>query len=169
MKDSTTTFHSYVSLYISIKAQRLTLAVFPVKMGVSKVEYIWKFLDFINDAKVNIEILCLDLCFHTKEVFSVLQEENVPHIVQVRTHSKELKKILRGNHARYARYTMWGTSGPLDLTHVIDVQYLQGKNKKFGNVNLEYVVFGITGNSEGSIRSTRTVSLSNPRTVSGTS
>jgi len=33
MKDSTTTFYSYVSLYITTKGQRLTLAVLPVKMG----------------------------------------------------------------------------------------------------------------------------------------
>jgi putative transposase len=59
MKDSTTTFHSYVSLSITTNGQRLTLAVLPVKKGASKVEYIRKFLAFINDAKVNIEVLCL--------------------------------------------------------------------------------------------------------------
>jgi putative transposase len=143
MKDSTTTFYSYVSLYITTKGQRLTLAVFPVKTGVSKVEYIRKFLAFINDVKVNIEVLCLDRGFYSKEVFSFLQEENIPHIVPVRKHGLELKKILRGNHSRYARYTMMGTSGPLDLTLAIDVQYFQGRNKKFGNVNLGYVVYGI--------------------------
>jgi putative transposase len=143
MKDSTTTFYSYVSLYITTKGQRLTLAVLPVKMGVSKVEYIRKFLAFINDAKVNIEVLCLDRGFYSNDVFSVLQEENIPHIVPVRKHGQELKKILRGNHSRYARYTRMGTSGPLDLTLAIDVHYLQGRNKKFGNVNLGYVVYGI--------------------------
>ena len=143
MKDSTTTFYSYVSLYITTKGQRLTLAVFPVKKEVSKVEYIRKFLTFINDAKVNIEVLCLDRGFYSKEVFSFLQEENVPHIVPVRKHGQELKMILRGNHFRYARYTMGGTDKPIDLTLAIDVQYLQGRNKKFGNVNLGYVVHGI--------------------------
>jgi len=143
MKDSTTTFYSYVSLYITTKNQRLTLAVFPVKKGVSKVEYIRKFLAIINDAKVNIEVLCLDRGFYSNDVFSFLQEKNIPHIVPVRKHGQELKKILRGNHSRYARYTMMGTSGPLDLTLAIDVQYLQGRNKKFGNVNLGYVVYGI--------------------------
>jgi putative transposase len=143
MKDSTTTFYSYVSLYITKKGQRLTLAVLPVKKGVSKVEYIRKFLAFIDDAKVNIEILCLDRGFYSIDVFSFLQEENIPHIVPVRKQGQELKKILRGNHSRYARYTMRGTSGSLDLTLAIDVQYLQGKNKKFGNVNLGYVVYGI--------------------------
>jgi len=146
MKDSTTTFYSYVSLYITTKGQRVTLAVFPVKIGVSKVEYIRKFLDIVNDAKVNIEVLCLDRGFYSKEVFSFLQNENVPHIVPVRKHGKELKKILRGNHSRYAQYTMMGTGEPLALTLAIDVQYLQGRNKKFGNVNLGYVVYGIDWN-----------------------
>jgi putative transposase len=146
MKDSTTTFYSYVSLYITTKGQRLTFAVFPVKKGVSKFEYIWKFLAFIDDAKVNIEILCLDRGFYSNDVFSFLQKENIPHIVPVRKHGQELKKILRGNHSRYARYTMMGIPGPLDLTLAIDVQYLQGKNKKFGNVNLGYVVYGIDWN-----------------------
>lgn len=143
MKDSTTTFYSYVSLYITTKGQRLTLAVFPVKNGVSKVEYIRKFLAFINDAKVTISVLCLDRGFYSNEVFSFLQKENIPHIVPVRKHGKELKRILRGNHSRFAQYTMMGTGEPLDLTLAIDVQYLQGRNKKFGNVNLGYVVYGI--------------------------
>ena len=143
MKDSTTTFYSYVSLYITTKGQRLTLAVFPVKKGVSKVEYIRKFLSVLRDLNVNIAVLCLDRGFYSNDVFSFLQNENVPHIVPVRKHGKELKKILRGNHARYAQYTMMGTGEPLDLTLVIDVQYLQGRNKKFGNVNLGYVVYGI--------------------------
>jgi putative transposase len=76
-------------------------------------------------------------------VFSFLQKENIPHIVPVRKYGKELKKILRGNHSRYAQYTMRGTGEPLDLTLAIDVQYLQGRNKKIGNVNLGYVVYGI--------------------------
>lgn len=143
MKDSTTTFYSYVSLYVTTKGQRLTLAVFPVKKGVSKVEYIRKFLGILNDLNVNIAVLCLDRGFYSNDVFSFLQTENIPHIVPVRKQGKELKKILRGNRARYAHYTMMGTGEPLDLTLAIDVQYLQGKNKKFGNVNLGYVVYGI--------------------------
>jgi putative transposase len=146
MEDSTTTFYSYVSLYITTKGKRLTLAVFPVKKGVSKVGYIRKFLAILNDLSVNIAVLCLDRGFYSKEVFSFLQKENIPHIVPVRKHGKELKKILRGNHSRYALYTMVGTGEPLDLTLAINVQYLQGKNGKFGNVNLGCVVYGIDWN-----------------------
>ena len=108
-------------------------AVLPVKKGVSNVEYIRKFLAIINDANVNVEILCLDWRFYSNNVFSFLQEENIPHIVPVRKHSQELKKILRENHSRYARSMMRGTSGPLDLALAIAVLYLQGWNKKFGN------------------------------------
>jgi putative transposase len=143
MDDSTTTFYSYVSLYITTKGQRLTLGVFPVKKGVSKVAYIQKFLAIINDLDVNIAILCLDRGFYAIDVFSFLQTENIPHIVPVRKYGKDLMKILRGNHSRYTQYTMMGTGEPLDLTLAIDVQYLQGRNKKFGNVNLGYVVYGI--------------------------
>jgi putative transposase len=35
-----------------------------------------------------------------------------------------------------------GTGEPLDLTLAIDVKYLQGRNKKYGNMNLGYVVYG---------------------------
>ena len=38
---------------------------------------------------------------------------------------------------------MRGTGEPLDLTLAIDVQYLKGKKKKFGNVNIGYVVYDI--------------------------
>jgi putative transposase len=146
MKDSTTTFYSYVSLYITTKGQRLTIAVFPVKKGVSTVEYLRKFLAILKNLNAGITVLCLDRGFYSNAVFSYLQTENIPHIVPLRKHGKELKKILRGNHSRYAHYTMMGTGEPLDLTLAIDVQYLQGKNKKFGNVNLGYVVYGIDWN-----------------------
>jgi putative transposase len=51
MKRSTTTFYSYVSLYIVTKGQRQTLAVFPVKKGEPKLEYIRKFLAIIHKSK----------------------------------------------------------------------------------------------------------------------
>jgi putative transposase len=85
-------------------------------------------------------VLCLDRGFYSNEIFSFLQDEKIPDIVPVRKRGKELKKILRSKHSRYARYTMMGTGVPLDLTLAIDAQYLQGKNKKFGNVNLGFVV-----------------------------
>lgn len=148
MKDSTTKFYSYVSLYIVTKGQRLTLAVFPTKKGVPNVEYLRRFLKIIADMKVKITVLCLDRGFYSKDVFTFLQNEDVPHIVPVRKHGEELKKILTGNHSRYDRYTMRGngTGEPVELTLAIDVQYHRGRNEKHGNVNLGYVVHGIDWN-----------------------
>ncbi len=60
-------------------------------MGVSKVEYIRKFMKILTDHNVNIAVLCLDRGFYSNEVFSYLQNENIPHIVPVRKHGKKLK------------------------------------------------------------------------------
>ncbi|WFN35450.1 hypothetical protein L1S32_04890 [Methanogenium sp. S4BF] len=46
-KKSTTSFYSYVSLYIIQKGDRLTLAVFPVKKGIKMVEYVRKCVEAI--------------------------------------------------------------------------------------------------------------------------
>jgi len=148
MKDSTTKFYSYVSLYIVTKGQRLTLAVFPTKKGVPNVEYLRRFLKIITDMKVKITVLCLDRGFYSKDVFTFLQNGDVPHIVPVRKHGEELKKILTGNHSRYDRYTMRGngTGEPVELTLSIDVHYHRGRNEKHGNVNLGYIVHGIDWN-----------------------
>jgi hypothetical protein len=52
-----------------------------------------------------------------------------------------LKKTLTGNHFRYDRYTLSGEPGYL----AFDLQWHQGRNKKDGNVNPGYVVYGING------------------------
>lgn len=145
-KDSTTTFYSYISLSIITTGHRLTLAVFPVKCGVRKTEYLKKFLEIIRDLNLQITVLCLDRGFYSHDVFAFLQNENVPHIVPVRNYGTALGRVLTGNRARYARYTMPGPDFPLDLTLAIDVHYQKGRNGKAGNVNLGYVVHGITWN-----------------------
>jgi putative transposase len=145
-KDSTTTFYSYISLSIITTGHRLTLAVFPVKHGVQKTEYLKKFLAIIRDLNLDITILCLDRGFYSHDVLAFLQNENVPHIVPVRNYGKVLGRVLTGNRARHAHYIMPGTGNPIDLTLAIDVHYLKGKNGKAGNVNLGYVVHGISWN-----------------------
>ncbi len=94
----------------------------------------------------NIRVLCLDRGFYSHHVFAFLQSENVPHIVPVRNYGKVLGSVLSGNRARYASYTMPGPDFPLDLTLAIDVHYQKGKNGRTGNVNLGYVVYGISWN-----------------------
>ncbi|MFA5169102.1 MAG: ISH3 family transposase [Candidatus Omnitrophota bacterium] len=145
-KESTTTFYSYISLSIITTGHRLTLAVFPVKCGVQKTEYLKRFLAIIRDLDLHITILCLDRGFYSHDVFAFLQTENVPHIVPVRNYGKVLGRVLTGNRARYAQYIMQGTGNPIGLNLAIDVHYLKGKNSKAGNVNLGYVVHGISWN-----------------------
>ena len=55
-------------------------------------------------------------------------------------HVGEYCKRVLSDMKLLSRYTMRGTGGPLDLTLAIEVQYLQGRNEKFGNVNPGYVV-----------------------------
>lgn len=142
-KKSTTDFYSYVSLYIIRKGERLTVAVFPLKKGVKMAEYVRKCVEIIRHLDVNVEVLCLDRGFYSKEVFAFLQGEGIPHIVPVKKHSIEMKTHLKGKKARFARYTMKGKGKPLEMDIAIDVQYHQGKMGKYGNVNLGYVVHGL--------------------------
>ncbi|MDE4907354.1 ISH3 family transposase [Methanogenium marinum] len=142
-KKSTTYFYSYVSIYIIRKRERLTLAVFPVKKGVKMVEYVRKCMETIQQLDINVEVLCLDRGFYSKEVFRFLHDEGIPHIVPVKKHSVETKTLLNGKKARFAQYTMKGEGKPLKMDVAIDVHYQQGKMGKYGNVNLGYVVHGL--------------------------
>lgn len=142
-KKSTTRFYSYLSLYAIHKGERLTLAIFPVMQGVPMVEYLRRCLDVIRDLGVETEVLCLDRGFYAYDVFSLLQDEGIPHIMPVKKQGEEMKKLLEGNRARYATYTMKKKGKPLEMNIAIDVHYLQGKNDEYGNVNLGYVVYGI--------------------------
>ncbi|MDK2974362.1 MAG: hypothetical protein PWP08_733 [Methanofollis sp.] len=142
-KKSTTRFYSYLSLYTIHKGERLTFAVFPVKQGVPMVESLRRCLAIIQDLGVETEVLCLDRGFYAYDVFSLLQDEGIPHIMPVKKQGNEMLALLEGNRARYATYTMKRNGRPLDLNIAIDVHYLQGKNGEYGNVNLGYVVHGI--------------------------
>lgn len=142
-KKSTTRFYSYLSLYTIHKGERLTLAIFPVMQGVPMVAYLRRCLDVIRNLGVETEILCLDRGFYAYDVFSLLQEEGIPHIMPVKKQGEEMKKLLEGNRARSATYMMKKKGKPLEMNIAIDVHYLQGKNDEYGNVNLGYVVHGI--------------------------
>ncbi|MCK9343881.1 MAG: ISH3 family transposase, partial [Massilibacteroides sp.] len=81
--------------------------------------------------------------FYSKEVFAFLQDEGIPHIMPVKKYGAEMNVLLIGNCARNVTYTMKGKGKPLDLNIARDVQYLQGKNGKYGNINLGYVAHGL--------------------------
>ena len=61
----------------------------------------------------------------------------------VKKHSVEMKTLLNGKRAGFARDTMKGKGKPFEMDIAIDVQYQQGKMGKYGNVNLGYGVHGL--------------------------
>lgn len=142
-KKSTNEFYSYVTLYVTTRNRQMTLAVYPVRQGISKVEYITRCLDRIAELNLKIEVLCLDREFYTRKVFGLLTRLQVPFIVPVRKHGKRMKKLLQGTQSRYAEYRM-KAKPPLLLTIAIAVTYAKGKRGKHGVENLGYVVGSIT-------------------------
>jgi putative transposase len=146
LKKSTTEFYSYVTLYVITKDRQLTLAVFPVRQGVSKVGYIARCLDVISELGVQIEVLCLDREFYAKKVISFLQEASIPFIMPVRRHSNRMKSLLEGTKSRFGTYIMKNRPSNLQLKIAIVVKYFKGKSGKHGSKNLGYVFHGLTWN-----------------------
>jgi putative transposase len=86
------------------------------------------FLAIIRDLNLHITILCLDRGFYSHDVFAFLQYENVPHTVPVRNYGKLLGRVLTGNCARHAHYTMPGTGNPIDPYLSTSPHYLPGNS-----------------------------------------
>ena len=143
-RKSTTRFYRYITLYLIEQDRKFTLAVLPVEKDVPALDYIKRFLDVIIKAGIEIKVLLLDRAFYTSEIFSYLQEQDIPHIVPVKEQSAEMKRLLSiGRSSRYASYTMGGSHGPLNLRIAIAVQYYKGRYKKHGLLRLGYVTYGI--------------------------
>jgi len=141
-KQSTNEFYSYVTLYVTTRDRQLTLAVYPVRQGTSKVGYIARCLDQIAELGLKVEVLCLDREFYTRKVFGFLTQVQVPFIVPVKKQSNRMKELLQGTQSRYAEYRM-RAKPPLFLTVAIAVKYAKGRRGKHGIENLGYVVGGI--------------------------
>ena len=60
LKHSANDFYSYVTVYAIIRNRQVTLAVYPVTKGTSKVVYIARCLGAITAAGLTIRALCLD-------------------------------------------------------------------------------------------------------------
>lgn len=143
LKKSTTEFYSYITLYVITKDRQLTLAVFPVRKGGSKVGYIGKCLDVISELNLQIEVLCLDREFYAKKVLSFLQSAGIPFIMPVRRHSYRMKSLLEGTKSRFGSYIMKNKPFDLQLEIAIVVKYFKGKSGKHGSKNLGYVYHGL--------------------------
>lgn len=87
---------------MTTRDRQLTLAVYPVRQGISKVGYIARCLDQIAELGLKVEVICLDREFYTQKVFGFLMDARVPFIVPIRKHGKQVKELLQGTQSRYA-------------------------------------------------------------------
>jgi putative transposase len=143
LKKSTNEFYSYVTVYAITQNRQVTLAVYPVTRGTSKVAYIARCLDAITTAGLRIRALCLDREFYARKVIDFLTTVQIPFIIPVRKHSRAMKKLLNGTKSRFGEYIMRGKPS-LHLKIAINVKYANGKRGKHGVENLGYVVHGIS-------------------------
>ena len=139
LKKSTNDFYSYVTVSAITRNRQVTLAVYPVTKGTSKVASIARCLDAITMAGLTIQALCLDREFYARKVIGFLKTVQVPFILPVRKHSRAMKKLLNGTQSRFGDYIMRGKT-PLHLTIAIAVTYAKGQRGKHGVENLGYVV-----------------------------
>ena len=65
LKKLTNDFYSYVTISVITRNRQVTLAVYPVTKGTSKVTYIARSLDAITTKDLKILALCLDREFYT--------------------------------------------------------------------------------------------------------
>lgn len=142
LKKSTNDFYSYVTVYAIIRNRQVTLAVYPVTKGTSKVAYMTRCLDAITMAGLAIQALCLDREFYAYDVVEFLKTATVPFILPVRKHSRAMKNLLNGTQSRFEDYIMHGKT-PLNLKIAIAVTYAKGKRGKHGTENLGYVIDGV--------------------------
>lgn len=144
LKKSTNDFYSYVTISVITQNHQVTLAVYPVTKGTSKIAYIARCLDAITTKDLRILALCLDREFYTRKVIDFLTTAQIPFIIPVKKHGRAMKKLLIGTKSRFGEYIMRGKP-PLHLKIAIAVTYAKGKRGKHGLENLGYVVHGIPG------------------------
>lgn len=147
LKKSTNEFYSYVTVYAITLDHQVTLAVYPVTQGTSKVAYIARCLDAITTAGLRIQALCLDREFYARKVIDFLTTVRIPFILPVRKHSRAMKQLLNGTKSRFGEYIMRGKPS-LRLKIAINVKYANGKRGKHGVENLGYVVHDISWNPQ---------------------
>jgi putative transposase len=142
-KKLTNSFFSYIPLHIINKKERFIVSVLPAEKNKTKVEYLSCFIDILNRLNFTIKVLCLDREFYSIDVFELLQNNKIPHIVPVVKKGKQMKQILNGNEARIEQYIMKNSTKKILLNIVIDVKYLKEKRGENGRENLGFVVFGV--------------------------
>ena len=142
-KHSTNYFYGYITLAVTDKGRRLTLAALPVDPGVPQLTYVRTFCDEIERRGCSVHVLCLDRGFYVAEIIAYLQQKQIPYIIPAKIMSEEMEQNLSGRTSHVFPYTIEGKDQAV-LVQVFDiVKYLKGKGKKNGVVHHPYVFFGI--------------------------
>jgi putative transposase len=80
-----------ISFYIISKDERFTSSVPSVEKNKTKIEYLAHFIDCIERLNFNTKILCLDQDFYSRNVFELIEKQNVPHIFPAVRRGEETK------------------------------------------------------------------------------
>ncbi|HOV68366.1 MAG TPA: ISH3 family transposase, partial [Methanoregulaceae archaeon] len=131
LKRSTNDLYSYITVYAITRNRQVTLAVYPVTKGTSRVANVARCLDAITVVGPRIQALCLDREFYARKVIAFLTTVRVPFILPVQKHNRAMIRLLNGRRARFDEYTMRGKPA-LHLTIAVVVLYAQGKRGKHG-------------------------------------
>ncbi len=148
LKKSTNDFYSYVTITVTNNDRLMTLAVYTLRQGVSKIAYLTRYLDQIASCGFGIEVLCLEWEFYAKKEISFLKIREIPFIVPVKCYRIQMKSLLDGRKSRFATYTLKSKPANLILRIAIVVKYYLGKGEKYGSKNLGYVVTEISWNPQ---------------------
>ena len=143
-KKSTNYFYSYITLYVTIRNRRVTLAVLPVRKSQSKCSNIERLVEIIRKEGYLIRVLLLDRGFYSAEIFHYLQSEGIPHIMPVKVYGKKLKELLAQKEIRQFEYTIY-EDGERPQGIIIK-RYISRRIKKDGTIeekNLGFVYFGL--------------------------
>ncbi|MEN6519340.1 MAG: transposase [Methanospirillum sp.] len=142
LEKSTNDFYSYVTVNAITRDRRVTLTVYSVTEGASRVAFIAPCLDAITATGLKIQALCLDREFYTRKVIAFLKTVQVPFILPVRKHSRAMKHLPNVTRARFGEYIMRGKPA-LHPAIAVTVLYAKGQREKHGVENFGYVVNGV--------------------------
>lgn len=143
-KKSSRKFYIYASLYLIDKNFKVTVAVMPVQDGVPFQAYIEYFLGILKQYELNAEVLLLDKEFYDTGIIKCLMNEKIPHIMPVKRHGKELKKLINRPKSGCDTYTFKKSKvGHLAIDLAIYNKNLNGEMGEHGRKTLAYVKYGI--------------------------
>jgi putative transposase len=143
-KKSTNYFYAYITIYVTSRNRRVTLAVFPIRKSISRLSQIQHLVEFIKSEGYGIRVLLLDRGFFSADIFHYLKNANIPHIMPVRVHGKKMTDQLANEEISEFTHILCENTGN---AQEIDIKrYKTTRRKKDGSIETKYrgfVHFGL--------------------------